>query len=808
MRITALFLLAFFSYGLLQAQEISGIVRDNQGKLLAGASVALKKAADSALIKLSVSDDSGQYSFSPVPAGNYFVSVSHVSYLLQSSSVFTVTVGSANRIPAIELTRASRDLQEVQVTAIRPLVEVRPDRIILNVENTINAVGEDALDLLRKAPGITVDNTNSISLSGKNGVQVYVDGRPTNLSGTNLAQYLGTLQTSSIESIEIISNPSSRYEAAGSAGIINIRLKKDKSFGTNVTAGAGYNLGTYSRYNANLSFNHRDQHLNLFGDYTYFSGTKLGHTIYNRTLPDTLLLQQTAYIVPTVSQTFHLGLDYFLDKHSTLGFLIGGSLTTDSFRSNSSTQIIYSPTNTTSRLLIADNRASELHDDYNFNLNYHYASGSGSELDLNADYALYRLRSNQLQPNNYFDSTGQHFLYGDSYNILSPTDIDIYSWKADYATNWLNGRLGLGAKVSSVSSANVYQQYDLENPGWVFDSLSGDKFNYKENINAAYINYSRTFKGGLALQAGLRVENTNGNGNSAGWQQITADYSPYDSVWPRHYTDLFPSVSLTWKQWTFSYSRRIDRPSYQDLNPFVFKIDDYTFEEGNTRLKPQYADNLSLTWSYKYALSATLSYSHISDLFTTVPDTTDRSRTVTTNVNLTSQDIIGANVSYFFQYKWYSGFLNVNGFYALYRANFGAGKVIDLNVFNTTIASQHTMQLGRGWSANLTQYYTSRNIWAGTLRARPIWSLDAGFQKTLFNGRAALKASVSDIFYTLAWTLTSNYSGQSLYSSGNNDSRQVKLNFTYHFGNSQVKAARHHQTGAEDESKRVNPGTH
>jgi iron complex outermembrane receptor protein len=808
MRITALILLASFSYGLLQAQGISGIVRDNQGKLLAGASVALQKAADSALIKLSLSDDNGQYNFSSIPPGDYFITVSHVSFLLRSSSVFTVTAGGSSRIPAIELTRASRDLQQAQVTAIRPLVEVRPDRIILNVEHSINAVGDDAMGLLRKAPGITVDNTNSISLSGKNGVQVYVDGRPTYLSGNSLAQYLGALPSSSIESIEIISNPSSRYEAAGSAGIINIRLKKDKSLGTNVTAGAGYNLGSYSRYNANLGFNHRDQHLNLFGDYTYFNGTKLEHTIYNRTLPDTLLLQQTAFVIPVVSQTFHLGLDYFLDKHNTIGILIGGSLTTDSFRSNSNTLIIYSPANTTDRLLIADSRSSELQDDYNFNLNYRYAGTGGRELDLNADYALYRLRENQLQPNNYFDSTGRHFLYGDSYDFLAPTNIDIYSVKADYATNWLSGRLGLGFKVSYITSANNFHLYDLGNQGWVVDSLSSDNFNYKENINAAYVNYSRSFKGGVTLQAGLRAENTNGSGNSAGWQKITADYSPYDSTLPRHYTDLFPSASLTWKQWTFSYSRRIDRPNYQDLNPFIFRIDDYTFSEGNTRLRPQYANNLSLTWSYKYALSATLNYSHISDLFTTVPDTTDRSRTVTTDVNLTSQDIVGANVSYSFQYKWYSAFLNINGFYALYRADFGAGKNIDLNVFNTTITSQHSIQLGKGWSANVTQYYTSRNIWAGTLRARPIWSLEAGLQKTLLNGRATVKASVSDIFYTLRWAVTSDYSGQSLYSSGSNDTRQLKLNFTYHFGNIQVKAARQHQTGAEDESKRVNPGTH
>ncbi len=806
MRLTALFLLACFSYGLLRAQEISGIVRDNQGKLLTSASVALKKEKDSALVKISLSDDNGQYGFSSIPAGNYFVTASHVSCRPASSAVFTITGSGAIRIPPIELSRASRELQQAQVTAIRPLVEVRPDKIILNVENTINATGENVLDLLRKSPGITVDNTNSISLSGKNGVQVYVDGRPTYLSGSNLAQYLETLQSSSIESIEIISNPSSRFEAAGSAGIINIRMKKDKSLGTNVTAAAGYNIGTYSKYNADISFNHRDQRLNFFGEYNFHNATDLYHSVYNRTLPDTLLLQQDVLVTSTVSQTFHAGLDYFLNKKSTLGVLISGTLATDSIRTNSNTQIIYSPANTTNRLLIADNRTSDLDDNYNFNLNYRYVDNNGKELDLNADYGLYRLRRSQLQPNNYFDSTGRQFLYSNDYNILSPTDIHIYSFKADYTVNWLQGQLGLGAKVSYVTSANNFGEYDLKNSGKVLDSLNSDNFNYKENINAAYLNYSRSFKKGPRLQAGLRIENTNSKGNSVGWQQGASDYSIYDSTYPRHYTDLFPSASMSWKQWTFSYSRRIDRPDYKELNPFVFKIDDYTFSKGNTQLQPQYANNLSLTWTYKYALSATLSYSHISDLFTTVPDTTDGSKTVNTQVNLTGQDILGLNISYSFQYKWYSAFVNVNGFYALYKANFGPGKVIDLNVFNTTIVSQHNFQLGSGWSANLSQYYTSPNITQAVLRFHSIWSLDAGLQKTLFNGRATVKAAVSDIFYTFHWALNSNYSGQYLYSAGTSESRQLKLNFTWRLGNSQVKAARRHITGAEEESNRVSTG--
>ncbi|HEV3414255.1 MAG TPA: outer membrane beta-barrel family protein [Puia sp.] len=804
MRLTALFLFTFFSYGLTQAQEISGTVVDTTGQPIPFATVSLKKTRDSTLAKITISDTGGVYEFAAIPAGQYYIVVAAVGYFTIRTTTFELK--DSVRVPPI-IPKFSGVLDMVQVTAIKPLLQVQPDRIILNVEGNINAAGEDALDLLRKSPGVTVDNTNSISLSGKNGVQVYVDGRPTYLSGSNLAQYLETLQSSSIESIEIITNPTSRYEAAGSAGIINIRLKKDKSLGTNFTAGAGYNLGTYSKYNANLSFNHRDKQLNFFGDYNYHNATTLAHSIYNRTLPDTLLLQQAVLVITTVSQTFHAGLDYFLNKNSTLGVLIGGSLVTDSVKANSSTSIVNIPTHTTDRLLVADNRTSGLRDNYNFNLNYRYDGSKGRLLELNADYAVYRLRKDQLQPNDYFDSTGQHFLYSDSYNILSPTNIDIYSIKADYSMNGLKGQVSFGAKVSYVTSDNSFREYDLENSGKILDSLSSNNFTYNENVNAAYINYSRAFKKRLTLQAGIRVENTTGKGNSVGWQQSLTDYTVYDSTWSRHYTDLFPSASLSWKDWTFTYSRRIDRPDYQELNPFVFKIDDYTSAKGNTQLQPQYANNLGLTWSYKYALSATLSYSHISDLFSSVPDTTDRSRTVNTDVNLAGQDILGLNVSYSFQYKWYSAFVNVNAFYASYKANFGVGKVIDLNVFNTTIFSQHNFQLGRGWSANLSQYYTSPTIYQATLRSHTVWSIDGGLQKTLFNGRATAKASVSDIFYTFRWAATSNYSGQYIYTAGTTESRQLKLNFTWRFGNNQVKAARQHQTGAEDESKRVSSGT-
>ncbi len=791
---------------------VSGFAGDDKGKPLAGATIALKTSKDSVIIKLNISDANGRYAFTSIPAGLYFITVSHVGRLPANSAVFEVKDGQTANVPPINLSPVPHELQQAQVTATRPLVEVKPDRIVLNVENTINSIGDDVLDLLRKAPGVSVDFTNSISINGKSGVQIYVDGHPTFLSGNDLASYLKTIQSSSIESIEIITNPPAKYEAAGSGGIINIRLKKDKSLGTNVTAGAGYRIGTYSKYNANVSFNHRDKDLNVFGGYTYNNAANLNYSNQYRTQLDTLFLQHTDLVDKNVTHSIKTGLDYFIDKKSTLGILVNATLSTDSIRSNGTTPIIYIPTNITNRLLESNNRTSQLNDAYNVDLNYHYTDSSGHDLTANADYGLYRIRSNQLQPNNYYDSTGKNFLYSNDYNILSPTNIYIYSIKLDYQANFLKGQLGVGGKVSYVNTQNNFQEYDVLNAVKVLDSLSSDQFNYKENINAAYVNYSRSGKGWY-FQGGLRVENTNSKGTSTGWQRSSADYSPYDSTYPRHYTDLFPTASFTWNQtkvdlWTLNYGRRIDRPNYAELNPFEFKIDDYTFSKGNTQLRPQYADNLQLSYSHNNSFTVALNYSHINNLFTSIPDTTDRSKTIVTQVNLANQYITGMTISYSLNYKWYTLFANVNGHYSIYKSNFGGpGRIVDLNIFNTTAYSQNVFRLGSGWTANITGLYLGPNILQATLIARHMWSFDGGLQKTLFNGNGTIKASVSDILNTMHYSAASNFAGQYLVASGGYESRQLKLYFTYRFGNKHVKAANRHTSGAEDENKRVNAGT-
>ena len=803
-----LLLTAFLS--LAARAQVAGVVLDEGQAPVTGVSIGLHKTSDSSILKYTVSDARGKFRFTDIPPGNYFFQASHVGYADRYSTAFTVKGGTPLTIGPLLLRKTTGNLTAVTVSSHRPVIEVRADKTILNVEGSINAVGQDALELLRKSPGVMVDKDNNISLSGKNGIKVYVDGRQVPLNGSDLGDYLKTIQSSEVEAIEIISNPSARYDAAGNAGIINIRMKKNKAFGNNGSITGGYNIGTHSNYNGGLSLNHRDSHINWFGNCNYSNTTNTTRLFLYRKQMDTLFDQHSYITTATNTHTFKTGLDYSLNKYSTLGIMVDGSLSGFSTATDSKTPISYIPDGQVNRILEANNHSSGRRDNGNLDLNYHHTDPAGRDLTMEADYGIYRLRSDQLQPNVYFDPSGGSVLYSNIFNMLAPTNIDIYSFKTDYEQNYKKGRLGFGVKTAYVTSGNDFQQYDIFPTAKVKDTLHSNAFNYKENINALYANYSRPFKGWM-IQAGLRVENTNAKGTSTGYRPANSSYIEYDSTFNRNYTGFFPSGAVTYnkdpkRQWTLAYSRRIDRPAYQDLNPFEFKLDEYTYQKGNTGLRPQYTNTVGLTFVYKYKLTTTLNYSHVKDVFTQLVDTADRSKAFLTKQNLATQDITSLNISYPLQGRWYTLFANVNTYYSAFKANFGSGRTVNVNVFAVNVFAQQSIRLGGGWTAELSGFYSSPAIWQGTFKTSGIGNIDGGFQKTVLQKKGTIKVSVSDIFNTLHWAANSTFAGQYLHVTGQNESRQLKVFFTYRFGNSQVKTAPQRKSGSEDEEKRTRSG--
>lgn len=792
-----------------QAQGISGTVKD-EAKPVEKASVSLLNSKDSSVVKLNATNASGIYNFDNIEAGSYLVMATNVGYAPSYSAVFNYAGGDF-KVEDLIIAKMSTQMAGVVVTARRPLVEVKADKMIVNVEGTINATGNDGIDLLRRSPGVMVDKDDNISMAGKNGVEVYIDGKPSPLKGTDLGNYLRSLQSSSIESIELITNPSAKYEASGNAGIINIKLKKDKTVGTNGSITAGYNVGIYSKYNGGISLNHRGKKFNVYGNYNYSQGLYDNKLSLYRDVADTIFDQHTTMVMDRKAHSIKAGADYYINSKNTVGIMANGTFNNDGFNSSGPMPIIPKNTGIVDRTLDAKTISEGHRNNYNLNANYKYADTSGHEVNIDLDYGRFDNESNQHVSNIYYAGTGSTILSQNIYRMLTPTTIDIYSVKGDYQQRAFKGTLGLGLKLGWVNTDNVFDRFNQNVNPEILDTANSNKFYYKENVNAGYINYNRQLKG-ILIQAGLRVENTVSDGRSTGlvWNDdvTPARWDNFDSTLKRSYTDFFPSAAITFNknpmsQWNFTYSRRIDRPNYSLLNPFVFALNDYTYMKGNTALTPQYTNSFGVTHTYKFKLNTTLNYSHIKDMFAQIMDV-EGSKSFQTTKNLATQDVISLNISYPFSYKSYSLFTNLSSNYSKFKGSFGdASRQIDNDAFSATLFTQSTLKFAKTWTAEVSTLYVSPFVWQGAFKGKAMGFVDAGLQKSVFKNKGTLKASVSDIFNTMHFRGTQDYAGQYARVGANWESRQFKLNFTYRLGSSQIKAARQRKTGLDDESKRA-----
>lgn len=788
----------------LQAQ-ITGSVKDEQGNAVRNATVSLLLAKDSAAVKFELSKD-GNFHFGPPAKDTFLVRVTSVGYQPVFSAAFTYT-GTPITLPAYTLSVAKTKMEGITVVARKKLLDVKADRTVLNVDGTINATGSDALELLRKSPGVSVDNDEKLSVNGKNGVQVYIDGKPMPLNGQDLSGHLKSIPSAQIEAVEIIHNPGAMYEAAGSAGIINIRLKKNKAMGFNGSFNAGLSASKNGRGEDGFSINLRNQKLNAYASYSGNYGRQESTFQLNRVVKDTAFNQSTLIQLNKSNHVFKTGLDYTLSKNSNIGLLVNGNINRPEVTNSNTTPVSFYPTGVVDRILVAENQAKQRNANVNGNLNYLFKDTSGRTVVVNADYGYYNNKQEQVQPNTFYDASGKNVLYQRNYHISSPTRIDIYSLKADYEQSFAKGKLGVGAKAGIVKTDNTFNQFSQAGSEWNLDKDRSNFFDYKENVNAAYLTYSRDFNV-IALQAGIRAEQTNIEGTLRKNVKTGENYTEVTSTFKRDYLDFFPNLTLTIapgsaNQFALAYSRRIDRPVYQDLNPFEYRINEYHYHKGSIALRPQYSNTVSLTHTFKYKLNTTLRYSRVKDVFGQLVDTAQGVKGYLVNSNIASQDITSLNISYPFQYKNYSLFTNVNGYYSRYGADFGAGRKLNLDVWSVNVYAQNSYRFGEGWSAEVSGFYSSPSIWQGTLKTSFLWSVDGGLQKQILNGNGTLKASVSDLFKSLKWSATSHFAGQDVDVAGRSESRQFKLAFTYRFGNKNLKPARQYKSGLEEESSRT-----
>ncbi len=782
--------------------KINGLIIDGKNNPLKSITISILNSKDSSLQKADVSNSEGKFDIIVPPNKEYILTFSGVGYEKKYSAKYSVSNGEILSIPTINLKETDGKLSTVTVVSKKPMIEVRADKTIFNVEASINASGSNALELLQKSPGVQVDNNDNISMKGKTGVKVYVDGKMMQLDTKDLTAYLKSINSNDIEAIEMISNPSAKYDASGNAGIVNIRLKKNKKFGTNGSANLGFVQGFTPKGNGSVNLNYRDKKINVFGNIGGNIGINRNGIDLYRIQKDTLYDQTSTNNQADKSINIKTGADFFINNNNTIGILATTNFAKNEMNSYGTTNIFYTPTGIFQKKLDALNTIPGHRNNANFNLNYRYADTSGREINMDADYGLFRGVGNSYQPNYYFDKNN-NLLYSVINRNYTPTDIDIYTLKIDAEQKLGKGKLGYGAKTSFVTTKNTFDFFNDVAGVSIKQLNKSNKFTYKENVNAAYINYQQQLSTKWSLQTGLRLEQTNSEGDLTRADGIIQP----DNTVKRSYVNLFPSTAITWNinqknTLNLTYSRRIDRPTYQDLNPFENKLDELTYEKGNAFLRPQYTDNIELTHTFMGFINTTIGYSYVKDYATQATDTTDNA-TYVQQKNLAQQQIVSFNIGSPTPIKkWWNGYINLWYNKQFFEGFIGNNKVKE-QVPSYGAYLQQSFTLGKDYSAELSGYYNGPSVWGGTWKTKPQGSMDIGLQKQFLGKAATIKVSATDIFHTAPWKANNNFGGLYIDGSGSWESQTVRLSLSYRFGSSQIKNSRERQTGLESESKRI-----
>ncbi|MEO0046051.1 MAG: hypothetical protein RL705_1242 [Bacteroidota bacterium] len=811
-QITFLFSLLLFT-GIISAQNnssIKGKLVDKDQKPLNGIQITLLQAKDNAIVKIEISDVEGQFEFNNLKESDYKIQTDDINFKsYQSQTISLSAVNSVANLPQIILTANDLNkLEEVVVTKKKPFVENKIDRTIVNVDAFITAAGGDAMDILEKSPGIMVDQNGTITFKGKSGVQVYIDDKPTYLSGAELEAYLKSLPVSTLDKIELMTNPPAKYDAAGSGGIINIVSKRSKARGFNGNLTSRVSQGKRSGNRQVFNFNYMNEKMRVFGNIGYAEQNPINDLFIFRKFMDndgntTSLFYQKSFIDTKIQSTnARLGLDYYVSNKTTIGIGLSGILR----RNNQNTDVNSEITDANSVLdssIIANNRQKQKFNNggINFNLR-HDLNSMGQRITFDIDYLKYDTSTKQ---------TFKNFIYEPDNSLSSqdelrgklPSDIDIYSFKTDYSLPMKNGSsLETGYKVSYTKTDNIADYRDVINGDEVPNYETSNHFKYDEIINAAYVNFNTNYKH-FSFQTGLRVENTESRGNQLGNIEQAA------SKFKRNYTSLFPTVFVQYKldsignnSMVVNYGRRINRPYFQDLNPFISPLDKFTFYSGNPFLDPSFSNNYELSYRYKGTFSTTLSYGYSKD---------DINETIEINDGIYYSRPGNIGESLFFSLnaslqlelkKWWSTNIYNEVTYTEYNSKLytedleSSGTFWSLNINNS-------FKFSKGWSAELSgNYHTDIVSSQFVLLARS--NVNIGVQKKLFNDKATIKLSANDIFYSnLNNGIIRNLQNTEANWRNKLDSRFVAIAFTYSFGKSFATKNQYDANGAESEKNRV-----
>jgi hypothetical protein len=785
-----------------QTTVLTGKLIDERSAAVPFANVSVLRSADSALAGTAITSAEGKFSVTTPATGKYFLRLSSIGFATVTTEVFEVKgIGFSKNFGDIILKAEGKKLDNVSVTSMRPAITQLADRLVVSVDGTAMAAGNTAYAVLAKAPGVFIDGDGNIQLNGRSGIMVMIDGKQTYLSASDLRMVLEAMPAENLKNIEIITNPSSKYSAEGTAGILNLNLKKNTQQGLNgnVTAAYSNNFNHWAGV-LSTSIMYKAGRWNSFMSGSFGRWVNGRDATFNRifvTPSSVTYFDQTAESnnVTTGPPAGRFGTDYSFNANHSVGFIVASNRYNSTSDFLTETYIGNQP-KTPSQLVTAANISANT--SRKLTANVHYTGkldSAGTTLSADADYVRISNRGHSDFYNHFNDlniaQKTQDFLY--TYN---PNGFKVYSGKIDYMRPFANGgRFEAGVRASRVLSDNDNRFY-FNNGSLIPDNQRSNHFKYNESIYAAYVNWNGRLNKSFTAQAGLRMEHTSSTGNSITLGKLTQ----------RDYTNLFPTLFLQQKisdnyGINYSASRRITRPNYGSLNPFRAYRDPYTWYEGNPFLQPEYSTIVSMAHVIRKQYIITLNYQHTNRVIVELPYVdAPNSITVYTQANMSKSRNIGATaiaplkimknwdaqntavVSYnkFFLHTDTISQTNAQLFYSLQS--------------NHTILLPHALRmemslLYRGPAAN------------GLYDQSAMWRADVAFKRSFKNKKFDAALNVSDIFNSFRVKRTVTL-GQSISDFDQTfRMRVITLSLRYNFSKGQKVEQR--KTAAVEEVERI-----
>ena len=797
--ITVCLTVTAFSRAPKDSASVSVLVKNEQQQPLEAAVVTLLRTSDNALIKSEITGNDGIALLENIPTDNYYFSISFTGYTTDSTKV-SITQAGIKTVHII-LQLAANSLQTVTVSARKPFIQHEQGKVVVNVDASPSNAGTTVLDVLEKSPGVTVDRNGTISLRAKQGVLVLIDGKQTYLSGTDLNNLLASMSSSQVEQIELMTNPPAQYDAAGNAGIINIKTKKAKQKGFNGSINTAYSQGRFPKNNNSLTLNYRNGKLNTFLTYSYNYNKNYSDLYALRTYHDdagniiATLDQPTYFGGKGHNHTIKTGVDFYASEHTTLGIALNGILAERNGSSDATATWLDANNNVDSS--IKTNSSSDYHfKNGGINFNIKHNINKGQDITADVDWLHYDINNQQ-----YFSNT--QLIVGGSEDASRgdvPSSLKIFTAKTDYSLQLgKTGKLEAGAKTSHINTDNTASYDYFNGDEWVPDYGKSNHFIYRENINAVYAATQQQFNK-ITAQLGLRYENTSYEANQLG------NIVRKDSSFSRHYGGLFPSGFVSWQAdssngFTFTAGRRIDRPPFQQLNPFVFIINKYTYQTGNPYLKPQYTWNFEVSHQYKSFLTTTVSYGIMKDYFSQLFLTDSVGILYYSQGNVGKAYIAGLSVSPQINvFKWWNLSGEVVFNYKKFKGYVWNDYESSVTQFN--ISMNNIFTINDKYTAEISGFYTGRSRNDLQEALLPTGQLNAAIARSVLKKKGTLKLSVRDIFHTQVMEGNTDFERADEYFIIRRDSRVFTIAFTWRFGKP-LKTIKHN-SGADAEMERVN----